>query len=419
MAFSLGKEHFTSAPTFEEFDMTSDDLSSLEIVERVGGGNCFVRSKDGRHYYGSFVLDRNSETTTLCELQFFKSSSTDHYIPRPTFRKVKNDGTDQTCKGETIIISLKSGDIAQRFWDLIGFLGGFKNLVDTGDFNKRFKVIADDYAAILRQLDTDQKIKAVKDLIKSGNFKADAVKSLLYESRKTTLRFFLYLIKNKTLSSSKITMMQWYKDKYHCAKDEDVWHHFLKENDWILGLNADIRFIPEFIDEAKVGVEDTRGKGSPRVDMLGISNYTTLVELKRADTPIFKSARGNGGRANTWEFSSEFISGISQCLGQKSIFDERYEQKQIVTADGKIISKEVVYNADVKVVFIIGCRYSQFPHNDEIDNKTKSKTFELYRRNNRNVEIITYDELFERAYHIVMAEKIPHDWFENESFDFK
>lgn len=55
---------------------------------------------------------------------------------------------------------------------------------------------------------------------------------------------------------------------------------FLKREQLILGLNADIRFIPEFIDETKVGVEDSRGKGSPRVDMLGISNYTTLVELK-------------------------------------------------------------------------------------------------------------------------------------------
>ena len=112
----------------------------------------------------------------------------------------------------------------------MGFLSGFKELVDAGDFNKRFKVVADDYAQILRQLDTPQKIKAVKDLVRSGKFSADDIKSLVYESRKTTLRFFLYLIKNKTLSNGTMTMMQWYKEKHQCAKDEDVWHHFLKEN---------------------------------------------------------------------------------------------------------------------------------------------------------------------------------------------
>ena len=419
MAFDISDIQFSIAPTFEDFDLINGDLSALEIVKRSDGETCYVRSKHGNHYYKAFILDKNTATTILCSVQFFKSSSTQHYIPRPSFYKVKNDGNPQTCRGEAITINLNKGEIAQRFWDLIGFLGSFKELVDAGDFNRKFKVVADDYAQILRQLDTPHKIKAVKDLIRSGKFSADDIKSLVYESRKTTLRFFLYLIKNKTLSDGRTTMMQWYKSKHQCAKDEDVWHHFLKENNWILGLNADIRFIPEFIDETKVGVEDSRGKGSPRVDMLGISNYTTLVELKRADTPIFKPTRGCGGRANTWEFSSEFISGISQCLGQKSAFDECYPQKQIVTEDGKIISKGTVYNADVKVVFIIGCRYSQFPHNDDIDNQTKSRTFELYRRNNRNVEIITYDELFERAYHIVMAEKIPQDWFENESFDFK
>ena len=419
MAFSLGRTQLLAAPIFENFDLINGDLSSLEIVKRSDGETCYVRSKDGNHYYKAFILDKNTATTTLCSVQFFKSSTTQHYIPRPSFYKLKNDGNPQICRGEAITINLNKGEIAQRFWDLMGFLGSFKELVDAGDFNRRFKVVADDYAQILRQLDTPQKIKAVKELIRSGKFSADDIKSLVYESRKTTLRFFLYLIKNKTLSSGKTTMMQWYKDKHHCAKDEDVWHHFLKENNWILGLNADIRFIPEFIDETKVGVEDSRGKGSPRVDMLGISNYTTLVELKRADTPIFKPTRGSGSRANTWEFSSEFISGISQCLGQKFAFDECYVQKEIITEDGKIMSKEYVYNADVKVVFIIGCRYSQFPHNEDIDNKTKSKTFELYRRNNRNVEIITYDELFERAYHIVMAEKIPHNWFEDESFDLK
>ena len=98
--------------------------------------------------------------------------------------------------------------------------------------------------------------------------------------------------------------------------DEAVWHHFLKENSWILGLNADLRFISDFVDEAKVGIEDSSGKSSPKVDMLGVSHYTTLVELKTPETMIFKKEKGARSRTNTWEFSSDFISGISQCLVQ-------------------------------------------------------------------------------------------------------
>ena len=46
MAFSLGNVQFSTTPEFEDFDLINGDLSTLEIVEKSGGGNCFVRSKD-------------------------------------------------------------------------------------------------------------------------------------------------------------------------------------------------------------------------------------------------------------------------------------------------------------------------------------------------------------------------------------
>lgn len=418
MAFSLGNTQFLTTPTFENFDLVNGDLSSLEIVKRSDGETCYVRSKDGNHYYKAFILDKNTATTTLCSVQFFKSSSTQHYIPRPSFYKVKNGGNPQTCRGEAITINLNKGEIAQRFWDLIGFLSCFKDLVDTGRFNRKYKVVTSDYAQFLRTLDTPDKIKAVTELIRSGNFTADAVKSLVYESRKIILKRFLWLLRNKILPNG-TTSREYYKSLHRLSGDEAVWHHFFKENDWILGLNADLRFTSEYIDEAKVGVEQTDRKGSPKVDFLGVTNYTTLVELKTPDTAIFKVQRGSHSRTNTWEFSTEFISGVSQCLGQKLAMDENYTVKSIVDEEGKIISKDAVYNADIKVIFVVGCRYSQFPHNGIVDNTTKSKTFEMFRRNNRNVEIITYDELFERTYHIVMAEKITDNWFGNDMFELK
>ena len=416
MEFDLGKIKTQPAPSsFEAFDLITGDLSSLEIVEKSGGGNCFIRAKNKGNYYGSFILDKNRETTTLCELQFYKSSTTHHYIPRPTFRKIKNDGTNQTCKGNSIRISFNESEISQRFWDLMGFLGSFKELVDVGGFDRKYAVTAK-YTQLLKSLDTDEKIKAVTELIKNGGFTSNEIKSLVYESRKATLKRFLWLLQNRKLSDGR-PYRDAYKARYQLSGDEAMWHHFIKDNDWILGLNADLKFTSEYIDETKVGIEQTDGKGSPKSDFMGITNYTTLVELKTSDTPIFKSQRGSHSRSNTWEFSSDFISGISQCLGQKVAMDESFLSKPIVRDNGKIVPKDSVFNADVKVIFIIGCRYGQFPHNNESDNIIKSKTFELFRRNNRNVEIITYDELFERTYHIVMTNKIPNNWFENETFN--
>ena len=171
------------------------------------------------------------------------------------------------------------------------------------------------------------------------------------------------------------------------------------ENKWILGLSLDIRFIRDFYNQGDVGVKDTTGKGSPKSDMIGIRDYTVLVELKTPDKQIFTDKKKDTSRANTWSFSDNFIDGISQCLGQKSKWDKNSNMKELVNPETEeIINQDKIRTVDVKVMFIIGNKSKEFSENTvTVDIKTKRDTFELFRRNNRNVEIITYDELYERA----------------------
>ena len=81
-----------------------------------------------------------------------------------------------------------------------------------------------------------------------------------------------------------------------------------------------------------------------------------------------------------------------------------------------MIDKNKVKTIDPKTIFIIGNRKNEFPHDLAKDNHTKSETFERFRRNSRNIDIITYDELFERAYYIAYSEKIPVDWYQDNLF---
>ena len=61
-----------------------------------------------------------------------------------------------------------------------------------------------------------------------------------------------------------------------------------------------------------------------------------------------------------------------------------------------------IRNIDPKVVFIIGNKKEEFPQDQPgQDICSKRDTFESFRRNSRNVDIITYDELYERAFIIV------------------
>lgn len=250
------------------------------------------------------------------------------------------------------------------------------------------------------------------------------LKEIFNNQRKIAIDVFYNLLKNT--NENQISAIDKYRKDYQITKsgDEIVWHHFLKENDWILGLNVDIKYISEFLDETDIGIKNTEGSGSPRNDMLGISNYTTLIELKTAKTEIFKrnpikdnNQQKSNSRANTWAFTPNFIEGVSQCLGQKSALEHSYihSDKVFKKQDGTRIDKEEIRTADPKTILIIGNRKEEFNHKTRKDDDIiKSETFERFRRNNRNVEIITFDELYERAYHIVFSKKINEDWYENK-----
>lgn len=210
-----------------------------------------------------------------------------------------------------------------------------------------------------------------------------------------------------------------YRSKFSIPQgDEAIWHHFFKNNDWILGLNADIKFIKDFFDEQKVGIEDSKGKGSPKTDLLGISDFTTIIELKHHNTKIFKTTKGEKSRANTWDFTPDFIEGISQCLGQKFALDKNYENKEFLNDEGKRLRKDLHKTIDPKVVFLMGNRKVEFPHNEDNSNIIKSETFERFKRNSRNIDILTFDELFEKAYNMVFSKKLPNNWHELESLSF-
>jgi hypothetical protein len=220
------------------------------------------------------------------------------------------------------------------------------------------------------------------------------------------LRAFYYLLKNENDSQQK------YRDKYNVQNGEEhIWHHFLQNNDWILGLNADLRFITQFLDEQKVGMENSQGTESPQVDLFGISEFTTLIELKHSSTKFFKINKSKG-RANTWDFTSDFIEGISQCLGQKNELENSFKDKVFVKDDNKRLQKDGIESVDPKSLLIIGNKKIEFPIL-ELDNTNilKNKTLERFRRNNRNIDVLTFDELFERAYHIVYTKKLGKNWY--------
>ncbi|MCZ4271489.1 Shedu immune nuclease family protein [Maritalea porphyrae] len=173
---------------------------------------------------------------------------------------------------------------------------------------------------------------------------------------------------------------------------EADWQDFFEREQWVFGYGLDYRIMRQFGREMVVGVGGgTDNREKPVVDFLGsLTDYTILVEIKRPDTRIFKQTKG--GRAGTWEFSTEFTSAVSQIIQQKAEWLAFAQGKDHWNKDGK---KLTARTRNTKSVLIIGSR-SEFSNNER-DAQIMYDTFELFRQETRTVDILTFDELLERA----------------------
>jgi hypothetical protein len=405
-------------PSFNnEFNIATEDILKLELKENSNSDNCLIWNKnDNNVCYSLFILDQNSITKTICNVSFYKSSTTGKYLPRLIFKKTKINGDErEVASNKPIIISFNDSKKSIPFWKLITFLYQYKELVDVGDFEKTYKLAPQAQYWIEFDSKSDkEKVSALKELILRADLNEDGIRSIVFESRKKQLNGFLYLLKDINYQGE--SSLSKYKKKYTLRGEEAVWHHFLRNNNWFLGLNVDIKFIQDFYDEQKLGIDNSKGRNSPQGDILGISNFTTLIELKHPSTKIFKTQKTPKSRANTWDFSNDFIEGISQCLSQKNALEKSFDSKVFVNNLKERLDRNKHKTVDPNVVFIIGNRENEFPHDNLDDNHIRSDTFERFRRNNRNVDIITYDELFERAYFIIFSKPVPKDWNTNEDF---
>lgn len=178
--------------------------------------------------------------------------------------------------------------------------------------------------------------------------------------------------------------------------DEPKWQKFFTKNTWIFGYGLDYRFLSILQKEAAVSSVDVDGKNTVNSDFLmGSTDFTVLVELKRPDTKLFETSKN---RSHSWRLSQFLVHAVSQILAQKAAWEIKSSQINY-DENGSLITQRT---SDPKAILIIGRK-------DEIDGnprdfEIKEKTFELYRRDSRNVEILTYDELYERAYYIVNQE---------------
>lgn len=195
--------------------------------------------------------------------------------------------------------------------------------------------------------------------------------------------------------------------------DEPTWQAFFERNHWIFGYGLSFQFLGAAYEdklEQVIRGFDVTGRGK-RVDALmrtmGRLNSLCFVEIKKATTNLL----GDEYRAGAWRPSEELSGAISQVQatvhGAMTAIREKLEP---ATGDGWPTG-EVFYNYEPRSYLVIG-NLGQFM-NEKGVNQAQLRSFELFRRNTWRPEIITFDELYERAKFIVgdgeSVERAP-DW---------
>lgn len=397
------------------YDLTdaTNDITGLRIQPN-NRFSCDLIDSDGVCYRGfKLATSATGSALTVCDVDF-QISDTDHkYQPRLIFRRTNAEFADKTVNaGKTAQrISFQNGSDGYRhFWKMIMFLQGFKEIVDFGDFQDTYQVVTDESVVVhlKTKLPAERKKNIAKIVTELGISDSEMADLLSHRARIDDVDSFRKLLDNE--NGYRADYRTEYATEIKGSGDEAVWHHFLKNHKWIFGLSLDLRFIDDVLDEQAVGIPGTDGKGDPHVDMLGYNDFTVLIELKTSDAKIFTETKTAKARTNTWSFTDDFIEGFSQCLAQKSDWETVSQTKKLVKGEGanrEEIDRGIIRTIDPQVIFIYGNKTVELPINSaKTDIRIKRDTLERFIRNNRNVNIISFDELYKRAYHIAYGEPL-------------
>ena len=163
---------------------------------------------------------------------------------------------------------------------------------------------------------------------------------------------------------------------------EEFWQQIFNENPYVLSQIFSVPVI-YIKDKAYVGGMNVNGQDAKFVDYLYTyesSNDALLVELKTPETRLI----GAKYRKGVHKPSSEITGSVVQVL------DYRRDLSKNIHNIASGTDKEIDFYSPRCVV--IAGNYEK-----ELDTELKKKSFELFRSSLKDVEIVTYDELFKKA----------------------
>ncbi len=349
-----------------------------------------------------FIIDETQTTrrifkATIVENPKDPSATVSGFIVHQ--RKGKNQQWDnvneiklnQLKSGEGVKFNFSCGELKRFFDDLQqaytignkGVLSGTRNLV-VGEAERIIEVPSERKQLIKKLLDK--------------NFGSEIWEEIISSNPDLATKFSLAKIqtdREKSLSE--------FENSLKVDKNEDYWQRFFENNLWIFGYGLKYQFLHLLKQQPDYGGVNVSGKGTQKGDYLlhtaAENKFTVLVEIKKPDTKLFAYKKTGGVyryRNGAILMNGELVGAVSQIQVNCSSWETEGSKRP---QDQEPQIKENIFTYQPKGILIIG-------HTEQLDTLEKRKSFELYRRSFHNPDVITFDELFERAKYIVNDE--PH-----------
>jgi hypothetical protein len=196
--------------------------------------------------------------------------------------------------------------------------------------------------------------------------------------------------------ASKRRVLADFEEMLGANHSELKWQAFFEANHWIFGHGlqyVSLEKASKSLSARTTGNEfDRSGKTTDGFlrTRAEVSQFV-FVEIKKNSTELL---RRSSYRPGCWGVSDEVSNAVTQI--QKTVFEFARERFRVVLKDQDgNDTDQLVYAVEPRSFLVVGSM-SQLTGNDD-----KIACFQLYRRNIRSPEILTFDELFFRARYIV------------------
>ncbi|MFD3380977.1 MULTISPECIES: Shedu anti-phage system protein SduA domain-containing protein [unclassified Streptomyces] len=380
----------------QEFDVTRQDFSDLEI--RGHGFPYFYDTRHGR-LITEFLLDDRPQVATLCHVTLIKKDGV--FSPRIKLWKKDKTKAEKTAAMEAIpgteapqIVKalIDTSDVHENFWKVISFLQSCVGLDIPGS---SVRLVAGDEAELARLLadqDRTTLLEAVRIAV-GGALTEEDIR--LISNRKSQLQRFRQLLNDP----------EFFERERGAAGPEAVWQGFFEENPWIFGYGLNLVACGPFddgkLERITTGANIFTGAGKRSDAVMRSKGFISSLLFCEIKTHMTRLLAGAPYRLpDVYQVSKDVVGAVAQV--QKTAHKARLlvsgELHRHYRDDGAPTDIEVS-TVRPRQVLVIGS-LSEFTDGGAA-NPEKITSFEQYRRSIQDVEVITFDELYQRACFIV------------------